>query len=50
MRRLRRVVCRLHWEPPAGVWVDYGVGGAYDERDAARKAAFVETVAHAAPG
>jgi SAM-dependent methyltransferase len=47
VRKLRRLINRLHWEPPAGVWVDYGVGGAYDERDAARKAAFVAAVVRA---
>jgi hypothetical protein len=47
VRKLRRLVARLEWEPPAGVWLDYGVG-AYAERDAARKAAFVERVTRAA--
>jgi SAM-dependent methyltransferase len=42
-RKLRKLVRRLDWEPPRGVWVDYGEHNPYSESDARRKDEFVRT-------
>jgi predicted RNA methylase len=45
VRKMRRLVDRLTWDPPPGVWVAYGDANSYAEPDAARKDAFVRDVA-----
>jgi hypothetical protein len=40
-RRLRRLVRRLRWDPPATGWADYGSATHYTPEDAARKDEFV---------
>ncbi len=49
VRKMRRLVDGLAWEPPRGVWVDYGERNTYDEQDARRKEAFVREVATSRP-
>jgi ribosomal protein L11 methylase PrmA len=44
VRRMRRLVSRLEWSPPAGGWVDYGEH-TYTDDDARRKDDFVRAVA-----
>lgn len=45
VRKMRKLVARLQWDPPAGVWVGYGGHNTYDAADALRKDAFVREVA-----
>jgi SAM-dependent methyltransferase len=42
--KMRKLVSRLEWNPPDGVWVSYGDNNSYDDGDAARKDAFVRDV------
>src|SRR4029077_3946748 len=49
VRKLRRLVERLHWSPPPGAWVSYGEDNTYDAQDAQRKDAFVRAVATSQP-
>jgi SAM-dependent methyltransferase len=44
VRAMRRLVARLRWEPPHGVWVDYGARNSYTDDDARRKDDFVRAV------
>jgi ribosomal protein L11 methylase PrmA len=44
VRKLRRLVARLAWEPPTTVWVSYGEQ-TYTDADARQKDAFVRAVA-----
>jgi SAM-dependent methyltransferase len=44
-RKMRRLVDRLTWNPPDGVWVCYGETNSYAEPDARRKDEFVREVA-----
>ena len=46
VRRLRKLVARLDWEPGRSEWSDYGATTSYSEADAERKEAFVREVAH----
>jgi len=45
VRRLRKLVERLDWSPPEGVWVAYGERNSYTDADAKRKDEFVREVA-----
>jgi hypothetical protein len=45
VRKMRRLVDGLRWEPPAGVWTDYRADNAYTDADIAAKDAFGATVA-----
>jgi hypothetical protein len=46
VRRMRKLVESLRWEPPKGVWVAYGERNSYSDADAARKDEFVREVVH----
>jgi SAM-dependent methyltransferase len=41
VRKMRRLVSRLDWSPPKGVWTEYGERNTYTDADAERKAGFV---------
>jgi SAM-dependent methyltransferase len=45
VRKMRKLVSRLDWSPPEGVWVAYGERNTYSDEDAARKDEFVREVA-----
>jgi SAM-dependent methyltransferase len=45
IRKMRRLVGRLDWEPQAGVWTEYGVSNSYAEHEVGAKDAFVADVA-----
>jgi SAM-dependent methyltransferase len=45
VRKMRRLVERLSWDPPEGVWTAYGESNSYTDDDARRKDAFVREVA-----
>ena len=45
VRKMRKLVERLTWDPPEGVWVAYGERNSYTDDDAARKDDFVRDVA-----
>jgi SAM-dependent methyltransferase len=45
VRRMQKLVRRLDWSPPQGVWVAYGERNSYTDEDAARKDEFVREVA-----
>jgi hypothetical protein len=45
VRKMRALVERLSWTPPAGVWTAYGERNTYTDDDARRKDAFVREVA-----
>ena len=45
VRKMRRLVDRLEWEPPKGVWTAYRDDNTYTDADTAAKDAFVEQVA-----
>jgi len=45
LRRMRKLVSRLEWSPPPGVWVAYGERNSYTDDDARRKDEFVREVA-----
>ena len=47
VRKLRALVQRLHWDPPAGVWTAYGARNSYTDEDVARKEDFVREAAAA---
>ena len=44
VRRMRKLVTRLEWSPPQGVWVAYGERNSYTDDDAERKDEFVRDV------
>lgn len=44
VRRMRKLVERLSWDPPRGVWVAYGERNSYSDADAARKDEIVREV------
>ncbi len=44
VRRLRRLVQRLEWNPPRSTWSEYTSEHSYEEDDLARKKSFVERV------
>jgi hypothetical protein len=46
-RKLRALVQRLSWDPPAGVWTAYGARNSYSDADVARKEDFVRDAARA---
>jgi SAM-dependent methyltransferase len=41
VRKMRKLVSRLDWDPPKGVWVAYGERNSYTDEDARRKDDFV---------
>ena len=45
VRKMRKLVERLSWEPPSGVWTAYGERNTYTDDDARRKDDFVREVA-----
>ena len=45
VRKMRKLVSRLEWSPPEGVWTAYGERNTYTDDDAARKDEFVRSVA-----
>jgi hypothetical protein len=45
VRKMRKLVSRLEWDPPKGVWTAYGERNTYTDDDAARKDEFVRSVA-----
>jgi hypothetical protein len=47
VRKMRKLVERLDWSPPEGVWTAYGERNSYTDADAARKDEFVRSVATA---
>src|SRR3954468_1471043 len=47
VRKMRKLVGRLDWSPPEGVWVAYGERNSYTDDDARRKDEFVREVATA---
>lgn len=49
VRRMRKLVERLSWEPPEGVWVAYGERNSYSDADAVRKDEFVREVVGSQP-
>jgi hypothetical protein len=42
---MRKLVSRLEWNPPDGVWVEYGEHNRYTDEDARQKDDFVRSVA-----
>jgi SAM-dependent methyltransferase len=49
VRKMRKLVGRLEWSPPRGVWVDYAGHNTYASEDARRKDEFVRRVATSKP-
>jgi hypothetical protein len=49
VRKMRKLVERLSWDPPAGVWTAYGERNSYTGHDARRKDDFVREVAKSRP-
>ena len=49
VRRMRKLVAGLEWDPPQGVWVSYGERNSYTDDDAKRKDEFVREVATSQP-
>jgi hypothetical protein len=47
VRKMRKLVERLEWNPPQGVWTAYGERNSYTDDDARRKDEFVRQVATA---
>jgi len=45
VRKMRKLVERLSWDPPEGVWTAYGERNTYTDDDARRKDEFVRQVA-----
>jgi SAM-dependent methyltransferase len=45
VRKMRKLVERLEWKPPEGVWTAYGERNSYSDDDARRKDEFVREVA-----
>jgi SAM-dependent methyltransferase len=45
VRKMRKLVERLQWDPPQGVWTVYGERNTYTDEDARRKDEFVREVA-----
>jgi SAM-dependent methyltransferase len=45
VRKMRKLVERLSWDPPEGVWTAYGERNTYTDDDARRKDEFVREVA-----
>ena len=45
VRKMRKLVQRLEWDPPKGVWTAYGERNSYTDDDAKRKDDFVRQVA-----
>jgi SAM-dependent methyltransferase len=45
VRKMRKLVDRLGWDPPEGVWTAYGERNSYTDDDARRKDEFVRQVA-----
>jgi len=49
VRKMRKLVDRLEWNPPQGVWTAYGERNSYTDDDARRKDEFVRQVATSQP-
>jgi hypothetical protein len=45
VRKMRKLVERLQWDPPEGVWTAYGERNSYTDEDAKKKDDFVREVA-----
>ena len=46
VRKMRKLVQRLEWDPPKGVWTAYGERNSYTDDDARRKDDFVRAGGH----
>jgi SAM-dependent methyltransferase len=44
VRKMRKIVARLRWQPPKSVWLGYGENNSYSESDASRKDEFVRSI------
>lgn len=49
VRKMRRIVARLDWNPPKSVWVTYGQDNTYTDDDARLKDGFVRAIATSRP-
>jgi SAM-dependent methyltransferase len=49
VRKMRKLVARLQWSPPEGVWLSYSKHNLYTDEDAQRKDEFVREVATSKP-
>ena len=49
VRRMRKTIESLSWDPPEGVWVAYGERNSYSDADAERKDEFVREVVTSQP-
>jgi hypothetical protein len=49
VRKMRKLVSRLEWDPPQGVWTAYGERNSYTDDDAKRKDEFVRQVSTSQP-
>lgn len=49
VRKMRKLVGRLRWEPAAAGWVGYGETNSYSAADAKQKADFVAAAVHSRP-
>jgi SAM-dependent methyltransferase len=47
--KMRKLVTRLEWNPPNGVWVSYGEDNTYTDEDARQKDEFVRAIATSQP-
>jgi SAM-dependent methyltransferase len=45
VRKMRKLVDRLQWEPPKGVWTEYRAVNSYSDADTEQKVAFISDVA-----
>jgi SAM-dependent methyltransferase len=45
VRKMRKLVARLEWNPPRSVWTTYGEANSYTDDDARHKDAFVRAIA-----
>ena len=49
VRKMRKLVARLEWSPPEGIWLAYGEHNTYTDDDARRKDDFVREIATSHP-
>jgi len=46
LKRIKKLIQGLKWEPEKSVWADYAITNSYSEEESKRKAAFVREVVH----
>jgi SAM-dependent methyltransferase len=46
LKRIKKLIQGLKWEPEKSVWADYAITNSYSEEESERKAAFVREVVH----